>query len=266
MKKTAIKAALEAGKILKKGFRNYKTLTFKQNDPCNYLTEVDLESQKKIIQIIKNNYPKHKIISEEKKKEENKIQDKNDYYWIIDPLDGTSSFVHGNVYFSVSIALYKNNNPIIGIVYFPIIDELFTAEKGKGSYFNNTKLKSSNIKSIKDSFLGMTWNSSDQYFKNVGLKIFYDFGLITRKNYKQGSATANLIGVTNKKFDIAIGCGPYIWDIAAIDLIVREAGGQFTTLDNKKIDLDYEPQIVIASTNKTLHQKVINKIKRTRVD
>ncbi len=260
MIQTAIKAALEAGKILKAGFGNYRTLKFKRGNYRNYLTDIDLKSQKTIIRIIKKNYPGHNIIAEEK--ERNNIKSINDYYWIIDPLDGTSSFVHNNVYFGISIALYRNNEPIIGVIYNPQIDELFTAEKNKGSFLNKTtKLKCSNTNSIKEAKVGMSWASSNKFFRLKGLKIFYDLGLMAKKIDKSGSCTSNLVGVTNKRFDIGIMGGGYLWDVAAADLIVREAGGVCTTLNNTKINLNFKPQIIITSANKNLHKKIIYKIK-----
>lgn len=262
IKPIAVKAALEAGKILKAGFNNYKILNFKHGNKRNYLTDIDLKSQKQIITIIKRNYPKHRIIAEEKQRNSINIKDINDYYWIIDPLDGTSSFVHNNVYFGISIALYKNNEPIIGIIYNPQINELFVAEKGKGSFLNKTiKLKCSNINFINEAKIGMSWASSDRFFRLEGLKIFYNLGLRVKKIDKSGSCTSNLVGVANERFDVGIMCGGYLWDVAAADLIIREAGGEFSTVKNSKIDLNFKQQTVVASANKKIHKKIIKNIK-----
>ena len=131
MKSTAIKAAKEAGKIILLYYsKNIDAITKKNT--YDLVTEADLASENKIISIIKKKFPDHSLLTEESGEE---IQ-KSDYCWIIDPLDGTNNFYHKFPVFCVSIALYKKEKPLIGVVFDPLKNELFYAEKSKGAFLN----------------------------------------------------------------------------------------------------------------------------------
>ncbi len=138
MKSTIIKAAKEGGKILKKYFKKEYAVNYKEGQLCGIVTDADIASEKKILSILKKAFPDYNILSEETGAEERG----SPYTWIIDPLDGTQNFVLGLPEFGVAIALAKGKEIIMAVLYFPLFDELYFAEKGKGalltflSFFN----------------------------------------------------------------------------------------------------------------------------------
>src|SRR3989338_7113470 len=132
--KIAIKAAEEAGKIIRNHFN--KKISKRLKSGTDYVTNADIECEKKIISIIKKKFPEHNFIGEES----GNHNTKSNFAWHIDPIDGTTNFVYGHYELAVSIALEKDNEIIAGVVYNPIINEMFYAEKNKGAYLNNKKI------------------------------------------------------------------------------------------------------------------------------
>ena len=155
MKATAIKAAKEAGKIILRYYSKNVNATSK-GDTYNLVTEADLASENKIISIIKSRFPDHSLLTEESGEEIHK----SDYCWVIDPLDGTNNFYHKFPMFCISIALYKKGKPLIGVVFDPLKNELFFAEKNEGAFLNNKKINVSNVNKLSQSlwFWGFTMN------------------------------------------------------------------------------------------------------------
>ena len=134
---TAIEAAKEAGKFLKYSVGRVKNIEVKQGEERNLVSEIDKGAEEKIISIIKRKYPTHAILAEESGANDSR----SDYKWVIDPLDGTTNFLHGLPIFSVTIGIEFKGEIIAGVTYDPNLDELFTAEKGSGAYMNGRRLK-----------------------------------------------------------------------------------------------------------------------------
>lgn len=223
MKSTAILAAQKAGEFLMKniGKVSYEKVDLKRK--FDYVTELDKESENIIIQTLLKEFPDHKIYAEETTKDES-----GGYRWIIDPLDGTTNYIHTVPFFAVSIALEYNGEIILGVVYDPNREELFVAEKNKGATLNNHPIKASSISDTNISLLSTGFpfrskNDIDLYqesFKKLFLKmsgirrfgaVAIDFGYI---------ACGRIDGFWE------IGLAP--WDVAAGYLIVKEAGGRMT--------------------------------------
>ena len=138
MKSTAIRAAKEAAKIIVANFNKIKHISKKGEG--DYFTNVDILAEEKIISIIQRRFPKHNILSEEAG-----LIDKNsEFTWLVDPLDGTHNYMHGLPLFGVSVGLEHKKKIIMGVIYLPMLDELFVAERGKGAFLNGKRIKVSN--------------------------------------------------------------------------------------------------------------------------
>lgn len=247
----AIKAALDAGKILKEGFGTSFEISSKEGKN-NLVTEYDKKSEALIIDTIKSNFPNHYFLAEESGA--SGITNSDEVQWIIDPLDGTVNFAHNLPIFSISIAAHKNNELLCGIIYQPILDELFVAESGKGSYLNNKKISVSNNEDFDSSFLvtGFPYNVN---LNPCGcIDTFVDIikqGIPVRR---LGSAALDLAYVACGRFDgfWEINLNP--WDVAAGAILVQEAGGSVTQYDNSTYSITDNS---ILATNGKIHPRTV---------
>ena len=250
MKKTAIKAAKEAGKILLHYYSKSVNARSK-GDTYNLVTAADIASDQEIIRIIKTRYPSHSLLTEESGEKINSTE----YCWIIDPLDGTNNFYHRFPMFCVSVALYKNGNPLIGVVFDPLKKELFYAEKNGGAYLNTKKIEVSTANKLNKSLLA------------VGF--YYERGILMRKTLNQmkkffyenvhgirrtGSAALDLCYTACGRVDGYWELKLNPWDYAAGSLIVMEAGGKVTDTQGKNYDLMMKN---IVASNRKIHKEMI---------
>ncbi len=253
---TAIKAAKIGGNILKEGYGT----TFKIDNKIgrnNLVTEYDLLSEKSIIDFIKSKYPNHIFLAEESGK--TGANDSEEIIWIIDPLDGTVNFAHSIPLFSVSIAAVKNGEILVGVVYHPLLDELFYTSKGQGAFLNDEKIKVSDSKDIHTSLLvtGFPYNVDKNPYDCVG-----SFVKIVQKGIpirRLGSAALDLAYIACGRFDGFFEAGLNPWDVAAGVLIVEEAGGKNTQYDGNNFDI-YGNTII--STNSLIHNQIIEVLKK----
>jgi myo-inositol-1(or 4)-monophosphatase len=254
-KEIAIKAAKEAGKIqlyyLKKGFK-----IGTKSGQHDRVTTADLECEKKIVEIIKKDYPDHNILAEENNYEKTD----SGYTWIIDPIDGTNNYSHGYPFFCTSIALAKNDEVIMGVVYNVNSDELFVAEKGKGAFLNNKEITVSNVKNLEDALLvtGFYYDRGKNMIRTLDeIKHF----LIKKVNgiRRSGSAALDLCFVACGRIDGFWEFTLSPWDYAAAKLIIEEAGGKVTDKADDKVTI--KPSFIVSS-NKKIHSamlKILNK-------
>ncbi|MBN1799579.1 MAG: inositol monophosphatase [Spirochaetales bacterium] len=251
----ALKAAGAAAEIHKRYFNNDAKVRAKSSH-FNLLTQADLEAEQAIARIIKNEFPDHNIIGEENQYE----RTSSPYSWIVDPLDGTNNFAHGLPIFSVSIALAKDNEPIIGIVFDPMRDELFKAVKNEGAYLNDKKIKVSGSALLKQSLLitGFYYDRSRAMKRTLDdIYHFFSEGIIGLR--RLGSAALDLCYVASGRAD---GFWEFLlnpWDFAAGSLILREAGGKITDFKGRAIRLD--PTSVLAS-NGHIHDQMLEVLHR----
>jgi myo-inositol-1(or 4)-monophosphatase len=221
----AKEVAQNAGKILLDGFGTSFKISNKEGKN-NLVTEYDNRSEEYIISNLKKYFPEFSFHAEESGKTEN--GQANGYVWVIDPLDGTVNFAHNLPIFSVSIALIKNRDILCGVIYNPILGELFVAEKNKGAYLNSEKLKVSTCDKLDNSFLvtGFPYNidSNPGHCVDQFIQILKR-GIPVRR---LGSAALDLAYVAAGRFDgfWEINLNP--WDVAAGVLLVEEAGGKVT--------------------------------------
>ena len=252
-KQTALKAAKAAGKIQLKYFG--KRIEIRQKDKRNLVSKADLECEKVIISIIKKSFPSHNVISEET----GSIDQGSDYTWFIDPLDGTHNYLHSYSYFGVSIALEKNKELLLGVIFIPLSNQLFVAEKGKGAFLNRKKIKVSDVKSIDKAFINFDANLNKKSKRKISI-----LSLLAGKIFALrvvGCAVVNLSTVATGNADAYLALNTNPWDIAAGFLIVKEAGGKITDLKGKPVN--HYSQEFIASNGK-VHNQLLQTIKNPR--
>ena len=218
------KAAYKAGNILIKDFREVENLQVSKKGIGDFVTSSDLNSEKTIIKILEKAYPEIKVISEETNPETD--LDNHEKKWIIDPLDGTLNFIHGLPHFAISIALMIKEEIISGIIYDPIKDELFWAEKGGGAYLNDRRIRVSARNQLKDALVstGIPWKGMEETHKNY-LKILENIMKNSSGIRRYGSAALDLAYVAAGRYDAFWEFNLKSWDIASGSLIFKEAGG-----------------------------------------
>ena len=245
-KKIAIEAVLEGGLFIRKSVGKITKISYKGRD--NIVTDVDKKAEEMIIRRILSAFPGHSVLSEERAP-----IGKSPYKWVIDPLDGTTNFAHGFPFFCVSIALEECGEIIMGVVYDPQRNELFYAERDKGSYLNNKRIHVSVTKKLSESFLA-TGFSYGRRGKDKNVKNFTEFLLKTLAIRRAGSAALDLCYVACARFDGFWEMDLHPWDSAAGLLIVKEAEGAVTKFDGS--DYSHYDKEVLA-TNGSIHKQMI---------
>lgn len=223
---TAKEAAFEAGMLILK--ENPQTINVKS--PCDYVTDVDLMCQDKIKAVIKSSYPEHKFLAEE---DGFSFTDSNDL-WIIDPIDGTTNFIHGLKHSAVSIAFYSENEVKAGVIFDPYTDETFTAVKGNGALLNGKKISVSSETNMKKSLIatGMPFRRHEKipkYFECLAEILRNSSGI-----RRMGCASLDLAYTACGRFEGFFEGWLSPWDVAAGILIVEEAGGKVTDFNNMR--------------------------------
>ena len=234
-----IKASEKASKILIRDFGEIEKLQVSKKGPTDFVTNADVKAEKIIIEELKKARPNFSIISEENGVENNNDKDNT---WIIDPIDGTVNFLHGIPHFAISIGLMSKNEIISGIIFDPIKDELFYAEKDNGAFFNNQRIRVSKKNNINDCLFV------------TGGKIKKDPNLLYRKS---GCAALDLAYVAAGRYDGYFQNDLNLWDIAAGIILVKEAGG---IIDDIDISNNNNLRVVASSANinTKLREKLVN--------
>lgn len=248
--KVAKKAALEAGKIISEysGKITYKNI--KHDDPVDFSTNADDEAEKIIVKILTSSFPDHNLISEEGAN----IDKKSKFTWVIDPLDGSISFISRIPYFSVSIGLLEGKKPILGVVYNISLKHLYWAQKGYGAFLNGESIQVSKKKGLTESVgvLDFGHNVKRQHKLNLYVnKLISKIGYI----YSFGGAGASLGMVAEGMLGLYVNHA-YPWDFVAGAVIVREAGGRVTDFEGNEPDWTKERVNVIAS-NGLIHDQIL---------
>lgn len=216
----AVKAARRAGSIITRASEDIGSLTINNKGFNDFVSEVDLASEKEIIRVLKTAYPDHAFLGEE-----SGLTHQADNIWIIDPLDGTTNFLHGFPQYCISIALEQKGEITQAVIYDPNRNDLFTATKGQGAYLNQRRIRVSNKSKLKDSLLGTGFPFRDFQHLPVYLKIFEEVVRGTSGIRRPGSAALDLAYVAAGWFDGFFEINLSKWDIAAGGLLVTEAGG-----------------------------------------
>ena len=251
-KECAIEIAREAGIFLKNKLNSLHTIDYKGE--INLVTEVDKISEEMITSKINALFPDHDILAEEF----TDINSGSDFRWIIDPLDGTTNYAHGYPFFSVSIALERLDTVIVGIVYDPMLDEMFVAEKGKGAFLNDREIHVSNTRRIIKSLLTTGFPYDIQKDSDNNLNYFNEMILKAQAIRRAGSAALDLAYVAAGRFDGYWELKLSPWDIAAGWLLVEEAGGIVTDMGGN--DYYLESPSILAS-NGRIHKEMMDVLK-----
>lgn len=251
---TCFRAATLAGQCILKNLGSVSASDITTKQASDFVTRVDRESEELIKNTIKNDFPDHRILAEESDKDASD----GTYRWIIDPLDGTTNFIHGYPVFSVSIALESKGDIILGVIFDPLRNEIFSAEKGKGAYLNGKPISVSTIKDLTFGLIatGFPFRQKDviddylKLFKNI----FYRVSDIRRA----GSAALDLANLASGRCDgfFEIGLSP--WDIAAGSIIIREAGGIVSDFGGS--DQFLKTGNVVAA-NRELHDALLTEVR-----
>lgn len=247
--KVAKEAAVEAGKVVKIYYQSKLTLHGKGEHVANFATKADLESEAKVIEVIRSTFPDHNIIAEES----GRVDNGSEYSWAIDPIDGTIPFVDGLPFFGVSIGLLKNNQPFLGVINMVAKDELYWAEEGSGAFKNGEKINVRNEGKLENCTIALEWGHSarlwrvENHFMPIVEKIRY--------GYVFGSSVQALTLIAEGKID---GCliRAYVWDFAAGAIIIKEAGGKFTDWTGKEADFTAE-KIELLCSNGLIHEEMV---------
>ena len=232
-----IKASEKASKILIRDFGEIEKLQVSKKGPNDFVTNSDFKVEKIIIEELKKAKPNYSIVSEEKGIENNK--DKNNT-WILDPVDGTINFLHGIPHFAISIALKSENEIISGLIFDPIKNEIFYAEKNNGAFFNNQRIRVSQKNKLEDCLFA------------TGGKIENQLNLQYRKS---GCAALDMAYVASGRYDGFFQNDLNLWDIAAGIVLVKEAGGIIN-----KIDLTNNKNIKIIASSTNINAKLLKKL------
>ena len=228
------KAAKKASRGLRRDFNELENLQVKTKGPANFVTASDIRTQKIIYEELSYAKPDWSFIMEESKPIENQNTKAR---FIIDPIDGTTNFMHGNPNFAISIAAEIDNRLEAAIIYSPITDEMFTAERGKGSFLNDKRIRVATRKKLSESILitgipHLGRGNKELFIKEMD-KIIPEVAGIRRS----GSAALDLAWIAAGRYDIFWERGLSVWDIAAGILLVREAGGFSKGIDGSDQDL-----------------------------
>jgi len=248
----AIQLAFESGRIQKRYFQ--KTLSIMHKGEINLVTNVDFECERRILELLGNEYPDDEVISEEKAN----TYESGKNRWIVDPLDGTTNYAHGYPFFCTSIAYEVDGEVIVGVVYNPIMDELFFARKGEGSFLNGERLGVSAIKEIKQALLVTGFPYDVVTNPNNNLNHWAAFIMRAQALRRDGSAGLNLSYVAAGRFDGFWEMRLSPWDMAAGVLIVREAGGTVTSLSGETFSLFSGG---ILASNGLIHKRMLDVIR-----
>jgi len=245
---TAVEIARESGSLLS----NYleKRIGFELKGEFDLVTEADRASERLVVERLRSHFPAHNIVAEEG----GGHQSASEYCWFVDPLDGTTNYAHSFPMFNVTLGLACAGEVIAGVIYDPVRQELFTAERGGGAYLNNRRIHVSRVERLSDS-LASTGFPSRKRHHNVNIHFYYQLAMATHGVRRTGSAALDLAYVAANRLDFFWEFGLKPWDMAAGTLLVREAGGQVSDMRGVAHTLTGSEHLV--ADNGALHGQIL---------
>ena len=217
----AKRAALSASRILLRHFDHLERLNITTKQRNDFVTEADLQAERDIIQILRKTYPNHGILAEESGEQPGQ----DEYQWVIDPLDGTTNFIHGIPHFAISIGFRHKNRLEAALVFDPIRQELFTASRGGSAQLNDRRIRVSNINALENALLGTGFPFRHPQHQPAYLNLFGRLFNKCVEIRRPGAASLDLSYVAAGRFDAFWEIGLKPWDLAGGVLLVQEAGG-----------------------------------------
>ena len=250
-----VKACRKASKTLIRDFGEIENLQVSIKGPGDFVTNCDKKVEKILIDEFLKARPNYSILSEEI----GEINNDDSFKWIIDPIDGTSNFFHGVPHFAISVGLEYNKEIVCGIIYDPIKDEMFTAEKGNGSYLNNQRMRVSARSKLEDCMIFTGGPKREAKNKELALKEYYKFSTkVLTPIRKLGSASLDMAYVAAGRCDGFWQRNLNYWDIAAGIILVKEAGGFVTDFQGEN---QYIKNKTILATNSKINKEMIEVLK-----
>ena len=245
MLNTAVKAARRGAAVINRASFDKDQVNVTKKKHNEFVTEVDKAAEEAIIDVLKNAYPDHAILAEESGASAN-LHDENENVWIIDPIDGTTNFIHGFPQYCVSIALQQRGQITQAVVYDPTRNDLFTATKGAGAYLNEKRIRVSRRDKLADSLIGTGFPYTDLSRLDEYMKMFKIMTERTAGLRRPGAAALDLAYVAAGRLDGFFEKGLKPWDLAAGSLLITEAGGIVGTFQGES-DYLYKGDIIAGS-------------------
>ena len=250
-----VKACRKSAKILIRDFGEIEKLQVSVKGPGDFVTTSDKKVEKILIEELQKARPKYSILSEEI----GQIKNDKEFRWIIDPIDGTANFLHGVPHFAISIGLEKNEEIICGIVFDPIKDEMFVAEKGNGSFLNNQRMRVSSRSKLKDCIVFTGGPRQNAKGKELSIEEYKNFSSIVQIPIrKMGSAALDMAYVAAGRCDGFWQRNLNYWDYAAGIVLVKEAGGFVTDFQGNNRYIENE---TILAANSKINGEMIKVLK-----
>ena len=253
MLNTAVKAARRAGNLIYRSADRIDHLTVTKKSHADFVSEVDRAAEQTIIQTLLEAYPEHAILAEESGN-----HGESEFVWIIDPLDGTTNFLHGFPQFAVSIALQHKGIITQAVIYDPVRNELFTATRGRGAFLNDKRLRVTKRIHLADSLIGTGFPYTKFEHMDAYIGIFKDLMQKTSGLRRPGSAALDLAWMAAGRYDGFFETGLHVWDIAAGTLLITEAGGMVSDLQGGDTFLK---KCHICAGNPDIHPQLLDVIK-----
>jgi myo-inositol-1(or 4)-monophosphatase len=250
----AVNLVKDAGEMLLYRVDDKKVIS--KAGTANFVTEIDIGVQDKIVKGLKEILPESNIIAEETAENEFLL---GKYTWILDPVDGTTNLMYGFKYSAIALAFILEGIPHAGIVYNPYLNEIFTAQKGKGAFVNNTQIKVTENKLLKDSLLTFGTSPYDRDKADETFRITKNVFLRCRDVRRTGSAALDICNVAAGRTDGFYEMELQPWDYAGASIILEEAGGKITDWQGKKPD--YISKTAAIVTNGYIHDELMEAIK-----
>lgn len=245
---TAVDIAREAGALLANYFE--RRVPFELKGEFDLVTEADRASEKLVVERLRSYFPSHTIVAEEG----GGLEQSSEYRWFVDPLDGTTNFAHSFPMFNVTLGLERAGEMVAGVIYDPIRQEMFTAERGAGAYLNNRRVRVSATSRMADS-LASTGFPSRKRHHNVNIHFYYQLAMASHGVRRTGSAALDLAYVASGRLDFFWEFGLKPWDMAAGILLVREAGGRATDMRGAAHTVTGSEHLL--ADNGILHEEVL---------
>lgn len=221
----AIKAARRAASIINQAVKQLDLLSVETKAPNDFVTEVDRAAETAIIDILREAFPEHGILAEESGQSGTREGRGAEYVWMIDPLDGTTNFIHGFPQYAVSIALTRNGVPEHAVIFDPVSNELFTASRGRGAYMNERRIRVSRCQRLADALLGTGFPFRQFTHIDAYIAMFRELTQRSVGLRRAGAAALDLAYVASGRLDGFWETGLSPWDMAAGTLLIQEAGG-----------------------------------------
>lgn len=261
----AINCAAKAGEWIKTKLGNHTSLSLKYSAQ-DLVTEVDKGAEMMIRNLVQTHFPDHSFLGEEgvepgPEASTRALQSVRDaeYLWVVDPLDGTTNFVHSFPFFSVSIALAHRGEVIVGVVYDPIRDELFVAEKGKGAYVRGRRMGVSSEQSLRESLIATGFPADQNYALPLNMKGLQALVPQVRNIRSGGSAALHMAYVAAGRLSGFWELGLNAWDLAAGSLLVTESGGRITDIKGNPYDLGVRH---VVASNSHIHDEFLHALQQ----